>query len=108
MECGGGRSQLTALVPAESVSPNPAEVHLTKGHRAPTSCGLCGVVDLVNKDAKPLISCTMRVHGATRLARCFDLDASISRFHAVPFIDALDDEVRMTVEVAVDDESPRM
>src|SRR5882724_12574901 len=108
MKGGGSCSQLTASVPAEVLDAHFAEIDLSETHRRALRSGLSCVVHCVNKNAHPLIARTVRVHCATSFARSFYLNAIFASFDGIFCVLAFNDQIRMSIEVGIDDQRSRV
>lgn len=101
IESGRPSPQLAPLVSTEVVHRHVTQVDLREDHRPASTSRLSLVIGLVDEDAEPLIPGTVEVDGAALLPGRLDLDTLFPRREAVVGIDTLDEEIRMTVVVAV-------
>lgn len=66
------------------------------------------MVSLVDKNAHPLISCTMGIHCTTAFSRCLYFDPFDPGLDGIIRIAAADNKIRMPVEVGILNQRPGM
>jgi len=100
--------QFAALVLSEIAHADLPKVNFVERHGAAANCRFGLVVHFVYEHHQPLIAGSMEIDRSPDLPRGFDLNAFRSRFHLIGFIDALDNQVGMTVEILVFRQGSRM
>ena len=108
MERGRPRPKLTSRILAKIVDHYVPEIHFAERDRSAIGRWLCLRIDFVNKNTHPLVPCAMCVNSTALFASGFYLYSLFSRLHGIVGINALNDEIRMTVEVAVLNKDPCM
>ena len=98
-------TEFAPLVATEVVGGDLSEIDLPEPQWLPVAGGLGHVVDSVDEDTEPLVTGTVGVDRTALLQRRLDLDALRARLDGVIGIDALHDQVRMSVVVPVLDQS---
>jgi len=88
-----------AWVPSEVVDRHLPEIDLSEFKRAAIRRRLSDGVDFVDKHAHPLIARAMCIDRTSSFSGGLNLNAFAARRHGVVRIDALYDQIRMTVEV---------
>src|SRR5436853_1913605 len=84
------------------------DIYLCEAHWTPRYYRLRFFVDVINKNTHPLLARAMRVNGASDLTGSFDLNAFHTRLNAIIWVNSLDQEVGMSIEVPVLNKCARM
>jgi hypothetical protein len=85
-----------------------AEINLGEGHWASVNGRLALNVNVVNKNAHPLLSGAMRIDSSARFSRCLDLNTVHTGFDRVACVYPLHYEIWMPIEVSVLAENARV
>src|SRR5438270_86634 len=101
MQSSGTSPEFTPGVLAEISDHYLRQIDLGERHRRPFTCRFGRVVSIVNEHRHPLISRSVGIDRAATLPGRLDLDAFGSCFHRILRISALNDKMRMPIEVIV-------
>jgi len=101
MQGRGASSKFATRIFSEVRDFDFTEVDFRKSHRAAVSRRLSRGIDVIYEYRHPLIAGAMSIDGSSALARRFDFDPFTSSFNRIVWIGAFDDEIGMTVEVAI-------
>src|SRR5438270_498109 len=101
MQSSGTSPEFTSGVLAEISDHYLRQIDLGKRHRRAFTCRFGRIVSIVNKHRHPLISGSVGVDRAATLPGRLDLDAFRPRLDGVIRISALNDKIRMPIEVIV-------
>ena len=100
----GSCSELTAWILPKVGGRHVREVDFRNAHWTSINGWFGFMVRFINKHAHVLFASAVRVHGSAFLARALDLNSFHSRLDRVFRIAALDDQVRMAVEMFIFDQ----
>lgn len=93
--------ELCARILAEVIDRDLSQVDLCEVKRFAPSCGFRAIVDDVNEYTHPLIARPMGVNRTTCLAGGLYFDTMLTCLNRVVRMSAFDDEIRVPVEIAV-------
>jgi hypothetical protein len=108
VQSGRPCSEFASRILSKILHDDLSQINLSKLKRAPGSGRFGLVVERVDKYTHPLIPSAVGVYCTAGLARRLDFDAVFSGFDAVVRVLPFNDEVGMTIEVTILDESPGM
>ena len=80
IQSSGTCPQLTTWILPKVLHSNVAEIDLSKLHRPTINCWLRSAIDLIDKNAHPLLPCAMRINSTTGFSSTLDFDSLFSSF----------------------------
>ena len=101
-------TQFTPRIPSEVIERDRAEINLRKRHGPPVHGRFRFAVHFLDKNAHPLISRAMSIHGTSFFPSGLDFHPFFAGLDCVIRIDTLHHKIRMAIEIFVLDKNSGM